>query len=347
MTALSWLERLEFREPWLLLAALLAIPVYLLARRSPGRVVFSSLRALPVSAGSWRTRFSWLPDALLALSVVALVLALAGPRFAERNSRIDREGIAIMLVIDRSGSMQALDLSEGEEELTRLDAVVRVVQDFILGGEGLPGRPDDAIGLVAFAGHADTACPLTLDHDALVNVVRTLEIVSQRSEDGTAIGDGLGLAVERLRRSAATSRIAVLLTDGVNNSGNESPLGAAELAKSQGIRVYTIGAGTTGLAPVRVKDPFTGRSVLRPMQVQIDEATLEEIADRTGGRYFRATDAEALRSVYEEIDRLERTTITEERWREFDERYAGFLAAGLLLATCGWLARGAVFPRLP
>ncbi len=344
---IDWWSRFEFQHPWLLLAALVAVPVFLLARRAPGRVLFSSLAILPPKGRSWRSRLAWVPDALLALAVAALVVALAGPRIGERNSRVNREGIAIMMVIDRSGSMQALDLSEEDEEMTRLDAVKEVFEEFVLGGDGLDGRADDAIGLVAFAGYADTGCPLTLDHDALVGVARTIEIVEDRAEDGTAIGDGLGLAIERLRKSTARSRVAVLLTDGVNNSGNESPLGAADLASSQGIKVYTIGAGTTGMAPVRVRDPFTGRSVLRPMPVEIDEETLREIARRTGGQYFRATDADGLREVYRQIDRLERTKITEERWREYDEYFGWFVAVGLGLATVAWLARGALFPRLP
>ena len=344
---IDWLGNLEFREPWLLLAALLAVPVYLMARRAPGVILFSSLSALPQTAGSWRSRLSWVPDALIAFAVVALGLALAGPRMGQRNSLVQREGIAIMMVVDMSGSMQALDLSTEDEERTRLDAVKTVFEEFVIGGDGLAGRPDDAIGVVTFARYADTACPLTLDHTNLVGVARTLEIVTERSEDGTAIGDGLGLAVQRLRESKARSRIAVLLTDGVNNAGFEAPLGAAELARSQGIKVYAIGAGTTGLAPVRVQDAFSGRSVLRSMPVEIDEATLRQIADRTGGSYFRATDADALREVYQEIDHLERTRITGEQWRQYDEYYAACLALGLCLATSGWLTRGALFPRLP
>ena len=166
----------------------------------------------------------------------------------------------------------------------------------------------------------------------------TLEITRLRSEDGTAIGDALGLAVERLRESPAASRIAVLLTDGVNNAGIESPPSAAELAHSQGVKVYTIGAGSTGIAPVRDQ-----RGVLRSVPVQIDEATLRNIADRTGGRYFRADNAQALVEVYAEIDRLERTRITEERSRQYEELFAVPLLAGLLLMVLGWLGRSAVF----
>ena len=333
---------LEFREPLLIVLALLAVPVFLLARRAPGRVLFSSFKLLPTGGRGWRARFAWLPDAFLALSLVALVIALAGPRIGERTSRVHREGIAIMMVIDTSGSMAALDLVTPDRERTRLEAVQDVFEQFVLGGGGLAGRPDDAIGVVSFARYADTAAPLTLDHENLVAVARNLEISRLRSEDGTAIGDALGLAVERLRESPAQSRIAVLLTDGVNNAGVETPATAAELARSQGVKVYTIGAGSTGIAPVRDQ-----RGILRSVPVQIDEATLRDVAERTGGRYFRADNANALVDVYAEIDRLERTRITEERSRQYEELFALPLLAGLLLVVLGWLGRSAVFARVP
>lgn len=333
---------IEFRDPLLLALALLAVPVFLLARRAPGRVLFSSFHLLPGRGRGWRVRMAWVPDACLGLSLVALVIALAGPRIGERTSRVQREGIAIMMVIDTSGSMAALDLVTPDRERTRLEAVQDVFEQFVLGGGVLGGRPDDAVGVVSFARYADTAAPLTLDHENLVAVVRNLEITRLRSEDGTAIGDALGLAVERLRESPALSRIAVLLTDGVNNAGVEPPASAAELAHSQGVKVYTIGAGTTGIAPVR--DP---RGILRSVPVQIDEATLRDIADRTGGRYFRADNAEALVDVYAEIDRLERTRITEERSRQYEEQFAFPLFAGLLLVMFGWLGRSSVFARVP
>ena len=344
---MAGLEALEFREPLLLVLALLAVPVYLLARRSPGRVLFSSLALLPGRGRSLRSRLAWLPDAAVALALVALVVAAAGPRVGERFSRVHREGIAIMMVIDVSGSMQALDLSTEDRERTRLEAVQDVFEAFVLGGGGLPGRRDDAIGLVRFAGYADTAAPLTLDHENLAAAARNLEIVRERAEDGTAIGDALGLAVERLRGATASSRVVLLLTDGVHNAGVESPGAAAELARSMGIKVYTIGAGTTGLAPVRVEDPRTGRTALRAISVEVDEAVLADVAERTAGRFFRADDAQALTDVYAEIDRLERTRISEERYRQYEEFFAIPLALGLALAALGWLARVAVFARLP
>lgn len=337
---------LEFREPVLLLLAFLAVPVFLLARRAPGRLLYSSLALLPRAVSGWRARLAWLPDALLALAMVAMVMALAGPRIGERVSRVQREGIAIAMVVDTSGSMRALDLSTPDRERTRLQAVQDVFESFVLGGGGLPGRPADAIGLIRFAGFADTAAPLTLDHENLVAVARNLDITSERQEDGTAIGDALGLAVERLRESPAASRIALLLTDGVNNAGVESPRGAAVLARSQGVKVYAIGAGSTGIAPVRVPDG-RGGTLLRSVPVEIDEATLADIADRTGGRYYRADDAEALRAVYAEIDRLERTQISEDRSRQYEELFAAPLLVALFLAALGWLGRGALFARVP
>ncbi|MDE0056417.1 MAG: VWA domain-containing protein [Gammaproteobacteria bacterium] len=337
---------MEFREPLLLLLAVLAVPLYLLARRAPGRLVFSSLGILPGEAGGWRRRFAWVPDVMLCLALIAMVVALAGPRVGERFSRIHREGIGIMMVVDVSSSMRALDLSTPARERTRLEAVQDVFEAFVLGGGDLAGRPDDAIGLVSFAGFADTAAPLTLDHNNLAAVARDLSTVRDRTEDGTAIGDALALAVERLRESTARSRIAVVLTDGVNNAGVESPAAAAELARSMGVKVYTIGAGTTGLAPVRMEDRF-GRSILRSMRVEVDEAVLRQIAEVAGGQYFRAEDAEGLERVYAEIDRLERTRITEDRFRQYDELFAVPLALALALLAIGWLARGTLFARLP
>ena len=339
------LELLEFREPWMLLLVLAAIPAYLVARRAPGRVLFSSFDLLPATGGGWRVRFAWIPDLCVAFAVVGFALALAGPRTGEGTTRVEREGIAIMMVVDTSGSMAALDLSTPERERTRLAAVQDVFERFVLGGGELPGRPNDSIGLVRFAAHADTAAPLTLDHENLVAVARNLGITRRREENRTAIGDALGLAVERLRESNAPSRIAVLLTDGVNNAGVESPRAAATLARTQRVRVYTIGAGTSGMAHVRVERP--GGSVLQAVRVEIDEATLREVAERTGGRYFRAEHAEALEDVYAEIDRLERAPIAEDRERQYVEWFAWPLAAALALAAAGWLGRGAVFGRAP
>lgn len=337
---------LEFRQPALLLLVLLSLPVFVWARRAGGRVIFSSLRLLPAAQKTWRLRLSFLPPLLLAVAAAALAVALAGPRAADRQTRVKKQGIAIMMVLDVSGSMQALDLSERDHERTRLDAVREVLIRFVRGGHGLPGRPDDLLGIVSFAGYADTRCPLTLDHDNLVMAAQQLQIVSNRDEDGTAIGDGLGLALERLRESKARSKVVILLTDGVNNRGETAPQQAAELASTIGVKVYTVGAGTNGMAPVRVTDPF-GRSFLTRVPVEIDEKMLKAIADKTGGRYFRATDAEALERVYREIDALERSEFVEQRYRQYHEYYPYALALGLLLASLAWLLSATVLRRLP
>lgn len=336
----------EFRQPVLLLSALLAIPVYLWARSDGGRVLFSSFRLLPKGAATWRMRLAFVPPLLLALAVVALAVALAGPRAADRQTRVKKQGIALMMVIDVSGSMQALDLSDKDRERTRLDAVKEVLADFVKGGRGLPGRPDDLIGIVSFAGYADTRCPLTLDHENLLLAASQLQLATKPEEDGTAIGDGLGLALERLRESTAKSKVAILLTDGVNNRGETSPQQAAELAATIGAKVFTVGAGTNGMAPVRVSDPF-GRSFLQRMPVEIDEKMLQAIADKTGGRYYRVTDAEALERVYREIDSLARSEFVEQRYRQYHEYYQHALGLGLLLAALSFLLSGTLLRRLP
>ena len=303
------IESLEFREPIWLLLALLAPLVFVLSRRTQGHLIFSTHLALPPVSRSWRQQFSWLPAVLFSLATLAFAVSAAGPRKGDKDTEQRREGIAIMMVVDTSGSMRALDLSSRSKEETRLDVVKTMFEQFVLGEGDLPGRRNDSIGLIRFAGFADTASPLTLDHSSLAGVARTIELVEEQAEDGTAIGDALALAVSRIQDSPAKSKVIILLTDGVNNKGLETPLGAAELAKTAGVKVYAIGAGDKGMAPVRVTDPFTGRSVLRSMPVDIDEDTLKEVANRTEGQYFRAYDKESLSKIYLEIDRLERTEL--------------------------------------
>jgi len=332
-------------RPWLLLLALAAIPALWWSRRGSGRVVFSSLAALPPRAATWRTRIAWIPDFLIGLAVIALAVALAGPRRGDDNARIRRDGIAIVMAMDISSSMRALDLSERKRELTRLDAVKRTFEQFVLGGGGLRGRPDDAIGLVSFAGHADTRSPLTLDHSDLITAARQLELVTERQEDGTALGDGLALAIERLRQYPSRSRVAILLTDGVETAGTLTARSAIDLAVENGIKVYTIGAGTNGLALVRVETEFGSR--LMQTEVEIDETVLQEIATKTGGAYFRATDLAGLKQVYAAIDKLERSQITEDRFYQYHEYYDGFLALGLGVLGLALILRGTLLRRLP
>jgi Ca-activated chloride channel homolog len=341
---MTWLG-VDFAQPWFLLALVLVVPALVWSRRSSGRVVFSSLRALPAGGHTWRTRLAWLPDVLLALAVASLVIAVAGPRAGDKTSRVRREGIAVVMAVDVSGSMRALDLSEKNRELTRLDAVKQTFEQFVLGGKGLGGRPDDAIGLVAFARYADTRSPLTLDHGNLIVAARQLDF-AREDEDGTAIGAGLELAVQRLAEFDARSRVAILLTDGESNVHDIDEDTAIDDAIKAGVKVYTIGAGTTGVAPIRIQRG-DGRSELMQISVSIDEALLRRIADKTGGQYFRATDNASLRRIYDQIDKLERTTIEEQRFTEYHLYYAWFVAAAMALIVLALALRGTALRRLP
>ena len=336
----------ELRDPLFLLVGLLAPLVYLFASRLPGAVTYSSLSIITGAPVSLRRRLAALPALLLALATLTLAIALAGPRTGSAVNRIKREGIAIAMVVDRSGSMRARDFVADDLSVDRLAVVKQVFRDFVVGGRHSGGRPDDLIGLVAFARYADSLCPLTLDHGNLLTILEDLEIVTDPEEDGTAVGEGLALAVERLRGHPAASKVILLLTDGVNNAGDIDPLEAADLAVANGIKVYAIGAGRTGYAPVPVELPG-GRTVLRRAYVEIDERTLQAIAERTGGRYFHATDADGLGQVVKEIDELERSEITEIRYLEYAEHYAGFVTAALLLVASSALLNGTLLRRLP
>jgi Ca-activated chloride channel family protein len=337
----------EFRDSLFLLVALAAPLVYWVASRSVSAVRYSSLTITDRAPRSWRVRLSKLPAVLMAISVVFLAVGLAGPRTPDAETKVSREGIAIMMVVDRSGSMEARDLVKDDLDVNRLAVVKDVFEEFVLGGDAGDGRPDDLVGLITFAGYADSLCPLTLDHGNLVTIVKDLEIVTRNDEDGTAMGDGLALAVERLRRSKANSKVAILLTDGVNNTGAIDPEQAADLAATQNIKVYCIGAGTEGLAPVPAVDPFSGRRVLQRAFVEIDEKTLKAIADKTGGRYFRATDQEGLAEIYAEIDRLERTKISEIQYLQYTEHYVTFVVGALSLIALASLTGATVFRSLP
>lgn len=328
---MSWLEVFHAESRWALLLLVLVPLVWwwAYARRRPTAVRFSSTQALASVRPSWRVRLWWLIPLLRTLALILLIVALARPRKGNEQARIPAEGIAIQLIVDRSSSMEALDFQLEGQRVNRLAAVRNVVEGFVSGGEGLRGRPDDLIGMISFARYADDKCPLTLDHGYLIDVLEQTEIVTRQEEDGTAIGDAIGLGVERLRaiddqqrRSGGKkikSKVIVLLTDGENNAGDLDPVRAAELAATFDIKIYTIGAGTTGYAPFPTVDPFTGRRVLRNVEVTIDEETLRRIADATGGEYYRATDTDSLRRVYAEIDKLEKTRTVELRYYQYTE----------------------------
>ncbi|GBD27891.1 hypothetical protein HRbin30_03248 [bacterium HR30] len=315
---------MRLENPWVLVG-LVVLPLLFLAwnrRTAAANAPFPLIDHLP-GAALGRARWQWLPNALRTLCVAALILAASRPQYGTAESEYRGEGIDIVLAVDISGSMLAEDFTKRSGERTnRLEAVKEVVREFV------PRRSNDRMGLVVFAGRPYTQCPLTLDHGWLLRNLDRVQI--GMIEDGTAIGSALATAAARLEASNAKSKVIILLTDGQNNAGRVNPKTAAEAVAKLGIRVYTIGAGTRGLAPFPARDVF-GNRVYRPMPVDIDEPTLQEIARLTGGRYFRATDTESLRDIYAEIDRMERTEFRAPRYYAYEEAYPWLVLAGLFL----------------
>ncbi len=327
----------RFQDP-LLLGLLLLLPLVVWAQRRWERSRSGALRYSAVEfverTGLGRTRWAgWIPGALRILGLVAIVLALARPQTGVTSETILTEGIDILLAMDVSSSMLAEDL-----EPNRLEAAKEVAAEFVR------GRRNDRIGLVAFAGEAYTQAPLTLDYGVIVSLLEELDV--GMIEDGTAVGMGLATAVKRLQSSEAESKVVVLLTDGRNNRGEIGPNTAAQMAQALGVRVYTIGAGTHGTARVPVTDPRTGRQYVN-MRVDLDEPTLQEMADLTGGLYFRATDRETLETVFSEIDDLETTEIQVEDFTRYGERFPPVLTAGLLLLLLELGLSQTLLRRLP
>jgi Ca-activated chloride channel family protein len=326
---------ITFAEP-LFLYLLIAIPAmiafYILKQQS----VTASLRmpGLQSFAQAGITFRNYLRHILFALRTIALtllIIVLARPQKTDKFQDISTEGIDIVLTQDISGSMLARDFRPD-----RLEASKNIATEFI------SGRPYDRIGLVVFSGESFTQCPLTTDHAVLINLLR--EIQSGMIEDGTAIGMGLATAVNRIKDSKAKSKVIILLTDGVNNRGEIAPATAAGIAKTFGIRVYTIGVGTQGMAPYPVQTPYGIQ--YQDMPVEIDEAILREIAQNTGGKYFRATDNDKLIQVYREIDKLEKSKIDV---RQFSRKEEKFLFPAIL-AFCMLIfeitARNTIFKNL-
>ncbi len=331
---------MRLHDPWaLVLWALL--PLAWRVWHRPGRhasLRFPWLGAL-ISAGTGRrARWHRTASALRLAAAALLVAALARPQTGKEDSKVFREGIDIVLAVDVSGSMLAEDFTRAGKRISRLEAVKDVVRDFVA------RRPNDRIGLVLFAARPYTQCPLTLDHGWLLHNLERAKV--GMIEDGTAIGSALATAVRRLEASTAPSKIVVLLTDGQNNAGKLSPLTAAEAARALGYRVYTIGAGTRGLAPYPVRDLF-GNRLYRPMPVDIDEETLQKIAAQTGGAYFRATDIPSLERIYEQIDRLERSPAEEPLYLEYRELAPRLMACALVLLVAQFCLARTVLRVLP
>ncbi len=325
------------------LALLLLIPwgvaAWRILRRAKRRgVAFAPLARLPLHI-SPRQRLAWISPLLFLAGLAAGIVAAARPQERNAQSKRSVEAIAINMVVDISGSMVALDLSErkgsGWDYKTRLDVVKEVFREFV------DRRPDDLIGLVAFGGFATTRSPLTFDHNALLHVLETVKIpgsdgeVVEAGETATAIGDGLTMACARLRDATnVLSRVVVLLSDGESNFGIVTPEEAAELAHSMGIKVYTIGVGTTGNAPVRGRDMF-GREVITRAWVSMDDKALRDIAEKTGGMYFGVEDRTGLQRAIEEIDRLEKTVVNEIVYEDRRELFGAWLGSGVGLVFLG------------
>jgi Ca-activated chloride channel family protein len=327
-----------FYSPWyFLLLLIVPIAAWLLFRsRRKSAVRFSSLGLAKQLSPTLRQRMTWLPAALTLAAIGFLIIGIARPREGREQTVVESEGIAIEMVVDRSGSMQAMDFQIDGEHVDRLTAIKNVAGKFVSGGDKLKGRFNDLVGLITFAGYADGETPPTLDHAFLVSQLNNSKIVTNRNEDGTAIGDAISLAVEKLnalderQKEKVKSKAIILLTDGENNAGSLEPIQAAELAQTMGIKVYTIGVGTKGQAPVPVTDSFTGRQVIRMMPVNIDEATLQKVADTTGGKYFRATDTDSLEKIYAEIDELEKTKVETQHFVDYRELAVQPYQAGLM-----------------
>lgn len=263
-----------------------------------------------------RERLIHLPFALRFFSVAFLLIALARPQSFTSGENISTEGIDIVMMLDISGSMLAEDLKPN-----RLEAAKKVIDEFI------SGRTNDRIGLVIFARESFTQCPLTIDYSVLRDLLK--EVKSGMLEDGTAIGNAIANGVNRLKDSDAKSKVMILLTDGVNNSGEIDPITAAQIAEKFGIRIYTIGLGRHGTAPYPVQTPFGIQ--YQNVPVEIDEATLQQIAKITGGKYFRATSNRKLEEIYKEIDKLEKSKIEVTSYRHAHEKFYAFAGLGLLL----------------
>jgi len=270
--------------------------------------------------------------ALRMIALSLLIIALARPQSTLKRQNVSIEGIDIVLGLDISGSMLAQDLKPD-----RLEAAKKVSQDFF------SGRPNDRIGLVVFAGEAFTQCPLTTDHVIMEDMLD--DIKSGMIQDGTAIGDGLATAINRLKESQAVSKVVILLTDGQNNAGSIAPLSAAEIAKIYGIRIYTIGVGTMGYAPYPVQTPFGIQ--YQNMEVKIDEDLLRQVANMTDGKYFRATDNTRLKEVYQEIDQLEKSKIDVTEFRKKKEEYLSLAVIALILIALETISRLTLFRSIP
>ena len=318
---------------YLLLVLVPMVIWYILKQRtSQASLQISTIEGFEKNPKTYKHYLRPILFAFRIIGLAFLILAFARPQSTDKWQNVITEGIDIILAVDISSSMLARDFQPN-----RLEASKNVAVEFI------SGRPNDRIGLVVFSGESFTQCPLTTDHAVLINLFRDIE--SGMIEDGTAIGMGLATSINRLKDSKAISKVAILLTDGVNNMGDIAPLTAAEIAKTFGVRVYTVGVGTKGMAPYPVQTPYGIQ--YQNMPVQIDEEMLKEIAQMTNGRYFRATNNKKLIEIYKEIDQLEKSKIDVKEYSKKQEEYFPFaLLAGILILT-ELLIRNTILRSIP
>ncbi|MFW5831412.1 MAG: vWA domain-containing protein [Prolixibacteraceae bacterium] len=329
-------EGLTFKNPELLYLLLVIVPMavwYIFRqKRNTASIQISSTAPVFKAPRSMRHYFRHLVFLFEVTAIAFFVMVLARPQSSRNWENITTEGIDIVVSLDISSSMLAQDFQPN-----RLEAAKNVAMEFI------SGREYDRMGLVVFAGEAFTQCPLTTDRAVLLNLFKDIE--SGMIEDGTAIGNGLATSVARLKESDAISRVVILLTDGENNSGEIAPVTAAEIAKTFGIRVYTVGVGSQGTAPYPVQTPYGTQ--LRDMEVKIDEETLQEIAQITDGRYFRATNNTRLEEIYREIDQLEKSKIEVREFSRKSEEFLPFALAGILFLVMSLFLRNTIFRSIP
>ncbi|HXR90449.1 MAG TPA: VWA domain-containing protein [Steroidobacteraceae bacterium] len=331
---------IRFLQPeWLWALALLPLIILWRGRRGPvAAVEYSDVSLARDIARRTRSRVGWIVGLLPIMAAALMIVGLARPQRTHSRTEVTVNGIDIVLGLDVSGSMQALDFSVGNSPVNRIAVVKSVVSQFI------EERPNDRIGLIAFAAYPYIVSPLTLDHDWLQQNLERVDVGV--GDDGTAIGSAIAAAVNHLRTTAAKSKVVILLTDGVNNSGKISPLAAAEAARALGVKVYTIGVGVRGKAPLPVRDE-AGRVHVIMASVDVDEKTLQAVAGETGGRFYRATDRDSLREIYEQINRFETSAQSVQRFEHVEELYRWVLYPALCLLALGFLLQQTRFRRLP
>jgi Ca-activated chloride channel family protein len=330
----------RFLQPeWFWLLALLPIVMLWRGRRGPvAAIEYSDVSlAREVARGS-RNRVGRLLWVLPVLACALMIAGLARPQRAHSRTEVTANGIDIVLGLDVSGSMQALDFMVDHQRVNRIEVVKSVVSKFI------DERPDDRIGLIAFAGAPYLVSPITLDHDWLQQNLERVSIGA--ADDGTAIGSAIAACVNRLRLTPAKSKVVILLTDGVNNTGKISPLAAAEAAKAMGVKIYTIGVGVRGYAPIPIRDAAGNTQLIRA-KVDVDEKTLQAVADETDGKFYRATDTDSLQKIYEQINRFEKTAQTVQKFERTEELYPWAIIPSLAILGLSLTLQQTWARRLP